>query len=187
MNKRKVSESIKKRIAASQKWNCKICENLLDECYEIDHVICIKDGGSNDENNLQALCPNCHRKKTKNDMSKLTLKKEPKEPKENKEPKEPKEKKEKTKLPNFWNQYVDKNEPYSKFIIDRLKYLYPDLIWKKDMKLNNYTLDELKIIHASIKGKVRNGSKKEILSFINDYQNPYVNPFAEMMMKNKRF
>ena len=75
--------------------------------------------------------------------------------------------------------------PYNKFIIDNLKYSYPDLVWKKDMKLNNYTLDELKIIHASIKGKVRNGSKKDILSFINDYQNPKVNPFAEMM-KNKR-
>ena len=219
MSKRNVTETMKKKVASGQKWNCKICANMLDECYEIDHIICIKDGGSNEETNLQALCPNCHRKKTNNDMAKKkekintnkekdkeretkereTKEKEPKEKKEKKETKEKepkekekkeKEKKEKEKketkeketkekekekekvivtLPVFWNEYVDKNEPYNNFARVQMKHLYPNLVWNKDMKLNGYTIDELKIIHASIQGKFRNGSKKEIMSYIEDH------------------
>ena len=174
MSKRNVTATMKKKVASDQKWNCKICSNMLDECYEIDHIICIKDGGTNEDTNLQALCPNCHRKKTNNDMAKKKEKikaekeKEPKEPKE-KEPKEKKEKKEKVALPVFWNEYVDKNEPYNKFACGLIKNKYPDLVWNKDMKLTGYTVDELKIIHASIQGKFRNGSKTEIISFIEDY------------------
>ena len=163
MSKRNVTATMKKKVASDQEWKCKICANMLDECYEIDHVICIKDGGSNEENNLQALCPNCHRKKTNNDMAKK------KEKMKAEKEKELKEKKEKIILTAFWNQYVDKNEPNNNFVKGQLKHLYPDLIWNKDMKLNGYTVDELKIIHAGIEGKVRNGSKKEIISFIEDY------------------
>ena len=168
MSKRNVTATMKKKVASDQAWKCKGCSNMLDECYEIDHVICIKDGGSNEENNLQALCPNCHRKKTNNDMAKKKEKKKAEKEKEPKE-KEPKEKKEKVILPVFWNEYVDKNEPYNKFASGLIKNKYPDLVWNKDMKLNGYTVDELKIIHASIQGKFRNGSKKEIISFIEDY------------------
>ena len=64
---------------------------------------------------------------------------------------------------------MDKNEPYNDFARLQIKHLYPDLVWNKDMKLNGYTVDELKIIHASIQGKFRNGSKKEIISYIEDY------------------
>ena len=70
MTNRKVSNLTKKKVAASQEWKCNKCNNLFDECYEIDHIICLKDGGNNEISNLQALCPNCHRKKTNNDMSK---------------------------------------------------------------------------------------------------------------------
>lgn len=60
MPTRKVSNLTKKKVASCQEWKCKSCSSLLDECFEIDHIICIKDGGSNEESNLQALCPNCH-------------------------------------------------------------------------------------------------------------------------------
>jgi 5-methylcytosine-specific restriction endonuclease McrA len=70
MSTRKVSNLTKKKVAACQEWKCKLCNCLLDECFEIDHIICIKDGGNNEECNLQALCPNCHRKKTNNDIYK---------------------------------------------------------------------------------------------------------------------
>ena len=65
---RNVSYLLKKIVAASQKWKCKSCKVLLDECYEVDHIKCLKDSGTNDQTNLQALCPHCHRKKTMNDM-----------------------------------------------------------------------------------------------------------------------
>jgi 5-methylcytosine-specific restriction endonuclease McrA len=66
--KRYVSVKNKKTVASNQKWNCNICKNMLDETYEIDHIMPLYKGGTNDIINLQALCPNCHRKKTIMDM-----------------------------------------------------------------------------------------------------------------------
>ena len=62
--KRNVSGLMKKKIAASQEWKCGNCKNLLDETYEVDHRIALFQGGTNEPENLVALCPNCHRHKT---------------------------------------------------------------------------------------------------------------------------
>ena len=62
--KRNVTASMKKWIAAKQEWKCAQCQKLLDETYEVDHEIPLHKGGKNDRENLQALCPHCHRKKT---------------------------------------------------------------------------------------------------------------------------
>lgn len=62
--KRNVSEAAKKRVAALQRWNCAACCELLDATFEVDHVVALWRGGSNDASNLQALCPRCHREKT---------------------------------------------------------------------------------------------------------------------------
>lgn len=46
-------------------YTCPILGKLFDEAgYDIDHVLALADGGSNDISNLQALCPSCHRVKT---------------------------------------------------------------------------------------------------------------------------
>jgi hypothetical protein len=63
-HKRNVSESKKKFIASNQKWKCSHCQNLLDNTYEVDHIIALYKGGTNELNNLEALCRNCHGKKT---------------------------------------------------------------------------------------------------------------------------
>ena len=63
--KRNVSESKKKYIASNQKWQCAHCHNLLDNTYEVDHIIALYRGGNNELNNLEALCRNCHGKKKK--------------------------------------------------------------------------------------------------------------------------
>lgn len=63
-HKRNVSESKKKYIASTQKWSCAHCQQLLDNTYEVDHVIPLYKGGTNDLTNLEALCRNCHGKKT---------------------------------------------------------------------------------------------------------------------------
>ena len=65
--KRKLSNSQKKFVASSQKWRCNTCKNVLDHTYEIDHIKPLYKGGYNETNNLQALCRNCHGKKTFND------------------------------------------------------------------------------------------------------------------------
>jgi len=155
MSIRKVSNLTKKKVAACQEWKCKLCNCLLDECFEIDHIICIKDGGSNEECNLQALCPNCHRKKTNSDIYKSNT--------------ETKETKEKVHLPQWWKEYLEHPERQGRFVCDMVRSSYPQLVWNKDItNLNKYTVDELKIMLASINGQVKNGTKKEIVSFIND-------------------
>lgn len=61
---RNVSDKTKKLVASSQQWTCAICRNILPPTYEVDHIVRLEFGGSNDVDNLQALCPNCHRYKT---------------------------------------------------------------------------------------------------------------------------
>jgi hypothetical protein len=67
------SDSTKFQILVRQKfacaqisdYNCPIAKCLFDEAgYDVDHVLPLADGGSNDITNLQALCPSCHRVKT---------------------------------------------------------------------------------------------------------------------------
>ena len=64
---RKVSDQLKKIVASQQHWNCKKCKNILDATYEVDHILALEDGGNNHIQNLQALCRNCHGKKTMED------------------------------------------------------------------------------------------------------------------------
>ena len=62
--KRCVSETKKKFIASQQNWLCGTCKNQLDYTFEVDHIVSLDNGGTNDIQNLKALCPSCHRKKT---------------------------------------------------------------------------------------------------------------------------
>jgi hypothetical protein len=63
-NKRSVSETKKKYVASQQAWKCKHCNDMLDATFEVDHVVDLQFGGSNNVDNLVALCRNCHGKKT---------------------------------------------------------------------------------------------------------------------------
>ena len=67
IHKRNVTNLQKKVVAANQKWLCGMCQNTLDASYEIDHIKPLYKGGSNNNDNLMALCRNCHGKKTIND------------------------------------------------------------------------------------------------------------------------
>jgi hypothetical protein len=71
---RNVKESQKKRVAGRQRYTCAgsvpdyTCpmkgEPFDESGYEIDHIKELRDGGTNEESNLQALCIMCHRVKT---------------------------------------------------------------------------------------------------------------------------
>jgi len=63
-NKRSVSETKKKYVAANQNWKCKGCGSQLDATFEVDHVLDLQFGGSNHVSNLEAKCRNCHGQKT---------------------------------------------------------------------------------------------------------------------------
>ena len=63
-HQRCVTNFTKKMVAAKQKWKCGNCGRLLDETYEIDHIVPLFMGGTNSMDNLMALDPICHKKKT---------------------------------------------------------------------------------------------------------------------------
>ena len=62
--KRSVSETKKKYVASQQNWKCGECHSQLNHTYEIDHRVRLEYGGSNNVENLVALCRNCHGVKT---------------------------------------------------------------------------------------------------------------------------
>lgn len=63
-HKRSVSETKKKFVASNQQWKCGDCQQPLTAWFEVDHKRRLDQGGSNDIDNLIALCRNCHGKKT---------------------------------------------------------------------------------------------------------------------------
>ena len=62
--KRSVSETKKKYVASMQDWKCGNCREKLNAWYEIDHKKRLEYGGTNNVDNLVALCRECHGKKT---------------------------------------------------------------------------------------------------------------------------
>ena len=82
---RSVTESQKRRVAGRQRFSCAASvqeyqcplkgEPFDESGYEIDHIKELRDGGTNDLSNLQALCIMCHRVKT-NRMTTVMSKKD---------------------------------------------------------------------------------------------------------------
>lgn len=64
MSSRKLQDSMKKIIAHKQKYHCAVCEELLPPSYQVDHIIPHSISNDDSEDNLQALCANCHSLKT---------------------------------------------------------------------------------------------------------------------------
>lgn len=62
--KRSVSETKKKFVGSRQNWNCNECKQQLKASFEVDHIIRLEHGGSNEVDNLVALCRGCHGDKT---------------------------------------------------------------------------------------------------------------------------
>jgi 5-methylcytosine-specific restriction endonuclease McrA len=59
-----VSETKKKYVASCQNWKCGNCKQQLTAWFEVDHVVRLEHGGSNEVQNLIALCRECHGQKT---------------------------------------------------------------------------------------------------------------------------
>ena len=62
--KRVVSETKKKFVAARQGWKCHRCRAQLSHTFEVDHVRRLDAGGTNEADNLVAMCRECHGYKT---------------------------------------------------------------------------------------------------------------------------
>ena len=53
-------------IAYRQNYACRRCKLFpIPPNFEVDHIIELQDGGQDIASNLQALCPQCHREKTR--------------------------------------------------------------------------------------------------------------------------
>jgi len=64
-DKRKhISKSVKQTIIGKQQNACGECKRVLSSFYQIDHIIALQFGGTDDESNLMALCCECHAKKS---------------------------------------------------------------------------------------------------------------------------
>ena len=74
--KRNVTHLMKMKVVARQRMFCNNCNDDLDETLEIDHVIPLFLGGTNDLDNLAALCPKCHRKKSNQERENARLNRE---------------------------------------------------------------------------------------------------------------
>lgn len=62
-----VSRYLERRITSEQGHACNMCRVTLTEFFHIDHIVRRADGGTDDRENLQALCQECHAKKTLNE------------------------------------------------------------------------------------------------------------------------
>ena len=64
--KRALSRSMRVEIAYRQNYACRRCKLFpIPPNFEVDHIIELQDGGQDIASNLQALCPQCHREKTR--------------------------------------------------------------------------------------------------------------------------
>lgn len=64
VKRKKFSSFTRERVGHRQAWTCNTCQCTLHPSFHVDHVIPLVSGGSNDDDNLQALCYICHTAKT---------------------------------------------------------------------------------------------------------------------------
>jgi hypothetical protein len=60
----RLSWRVRRRVAYLCKYRCVLCCSLLPEVFQVDHILPVFMGGSDEESNLQSLCANCHQVKT---------------------------------------------------------------------------------------------------------------------------
>ena len=79
----KLSQDMRNAIAEAQGWRCGnpdgTCTLEYLEEFDIDHRIRPSEGGADDPLNMQALCPNCHRKKTDREKQRILARKRARE------------------------------------------------------------------------------------------------------------
>lgn len=65
MARRRITAVEKRIVAARQHWRCAHCHDMLAASFEVDHVVPLHLGGEDShETNAEALCRDCHARKT---------------------------------------------------------------------------------------------------------------------------
>ena len=76
MSRASIPKQFLKTILQNQNYKCKMCTNninLLDRLYEVDHIIPYAIEQKHRIENLQILCLDCHRRKTRKDTQLLNF------------------------------------------------------------------------------------------------------------------
>lgn len=58
-----------KILGNQQKWQCYICNEVLDDTFECDHILSLENGGPDIMSNLCLVHANCHVRKTRYDRN----------------------------------------------------------------------------------------------------------------------
>lgn len=78
--RKRLTPRMRNELAFRQKYLCFICEQLLPPVFDIDHIVPLNEGGTNEISNLQCLCKDCHiDKSAKEAESRATEKRDEKE------------------------------------------------------------------------------------------------------------
>lgn len=64
MKRQRFSAQTRFRIVHDQDFKCALCQYKIPVDFNIDHVVPLWDGGTNDRSNLQGVCVTCHGAKT---------------------------------------------------------------------------------------------------------------------------
>jgi 5-methylcytosine-specific restriction protein A len=67
---------VRVRLYLDAKGKCKLCTRFIDGCKltaQADHVIALINGGKNCESNMQLVCNECHKVKTKADVAEKSI------------------------------------------------------------------------------------------------------------------
>jgi 5-methylcytosine-specific restriction endonuclease McrA len=62
--RKKINKDTRQKIADKQENACGECKMTLSPYFELDHIIGLQFGGTDEESNLMALCRECHGKKS---------------------------------------------------------------------------------------------------------------------------
>jgi 5-methylcytosine-specific restriction protein A len=57
-----MARRLKEKIHLRDNWTCQHCRRVTAQL-ELDHIVNVAQGGTDDESNLQSLCPPCHKDK----------------------------------------------------------------------------------------------------------------------------
>jgi hypothetical protein len=71
MSRKAIKDTVKKEISYKQSYKCKSCSLLLPPTFQIDHIIPWSLCNDDSEENLQALCANCHSIKTQREAMRI--------------------------------------------------------------------------------------------------------------------
>lgn len=63
-NRTNIKKNVRKQIVDEQENTCGDCKQILSIFFQIDHIVALQFGGTNDKSNLMALCCECHTKKS---------------------------------------------------------------------------------------------------------------------------